>query len=233
MKKKIVISSAIASLFIMLFQITVFAVSLGTIDFIAIDSDNYVVEGLEVAVYKIGVFNNDKFELTENLKNCGINIENYSIDDIKEIEKYAKQNSAIMQTNITDSNGNFSLENIELGVYLLVQNNKQDEYSMQTMIIKIPEFTSKRGLEYSITAKPKISPKEIKGGLEENDYDEDFSWNDESKSPEKNGNKINNSEDTELPYTGVLNWPIPVFTILGIAIFCIAWLRYFSKKKIN
>ena len=43
------------------------------------------------------------------------------------------------------------------------------------------------------------------------------------------------ARDEQLPYTGVLNWPIPVLVIVGIIIFCIAWLKVYStsKKKVE
>ena len=34
-----------------------------------------------------------------------------------------------------------------------------------------------------------------------------------------------------LPYTGQLNWPIPVLVVLGLVLFSAGWLLRFGKKK--
>ena len=120
-----------------------------------------------------------------------------------------------MFTKITDSNGRFNLNNLELGTYLFIQENKEDEITMQTMLISVPELTTENGLKYDVTVKPKILNKEIVN---------------------KNENQRTEvAKDEQLPYTGVLNWPIPVLVVAGIAIFCVAWLKVYStsKKKVK
>ena len=131
-------------------------------------------------------------------------------------KEYAKANANPVSIKTTDSNGKFSLNNLDLGVYLFVQENKENEITMQTMLISIPELNKENGLKYNVTVKPKILNKEI---------------------VDKNENQKNSTlvQDDKLPYTGVLNWPIPVLVVVGIVIFCIAWLKVYgtSKKKVK
>ena len=81
---------------------------------------------------------------------------------------------------------------------------------MQTMLVTNPEPTENE-LLYDVTVKPKIvtvvKETPVQGIV----------------------------TDTTLPYTGVLNWPVPVLVIIGIVIFCIGWLKFYteSKKKVN
>ena len=100
---------------------------------------------------------------------------------------------------------------------MLVQNSRKEDYTMQTMFISVPEVTS-NGMSYEVTAKPKIATIDA-----HNDNNEDII--ELYKTPD-------NSEE-RLPSTGVLNWPIPVFGILGITLFCTSWIIFYSKKKIK
>ena len=82
---------------------------------------------------------------------------------------------------------------------------------MQTMLISVPELIDGKELTYEVTAKPKIVKKEI---------------------IDRNETQITRvARDEQLPYTGVLNWPIPVLVIAGIVIFCIDWLKVYSISK--
>lgn len=86
------------------------------------------------------------------------------------------------------------------------------------IFVKIMPFiksTTENGLKYDVTVKPKILNKEI---------------------VDKNENQRTEvAKDEQLPYTGVLNRPIPVLVVAGIAIFCVAWLKVYStsKKKVK
>lgn len=82
---------------------------------------------------------------------------------------------------------------------------------MQTMLISVPELIDGRKLKYEVTAKPKIVNKEM---------------------IDRNETQITKvARDEQLPYTGVLNWPIAVLVITGIVIFCMAWLKAYSTSK--
>ena len=220
MKKKIILSSLI---FIMLIAGLIETVSatddakLGTIQFVAINNtDSKAVENLEVSVYQVSKQDaQGNFEFASGFEDCTLDVDNLSESNLENLKDYAKTNAEPLFTKTTDANGKFTLTNLDLGTYLLVQENKTDEITMQTMLITVPELTVENGLKYEVTAKPKILNKEI---VDQN-----------------NSGKTELVKDEQLPYTGVLNWPIPVLVISGIAIFCVAWLKVYStsKKKVN
>ena len=81
---------------------------------------------------------------------------------------------------------------------------------MQTMLVTNPDPAENK-LNYDVIVKPKISV------------------------VVKDAPVSGMVTDTTLPYTGVLNWPVPVLVIIGIIVFCIGWLKFYtdSKKKIN
>ena len=213
MSKKI-LSIICVVILIVLLQINVYALETGNFYFNAINNTNSEpVSELKVAVYKIAEqLENGEFVFSAGFESCDLNINDLTESNIEAFKSYAIQNAELAFEKTTDSNGKFSLENVSLGVYLFVQNSKTEDYKMQTMLVTIPELTEEKGLEYSLTVKPKIVTieKEI----------------------------VSNPPivtDTTLPYTGVLNWPVPVLVILGIIVFCIGWLKFYtsSKKKVN
>lgn len=217
MKKKIILSSLIFIMLIASLIGTVSATELGTIQFVAIDNtDSKAVENLEVSVYQVSKQDaQGNFEFASGFEECTLDIDNLSESNLENLKTYAKTNAEPLFTKTTDSTGKFTLTNLDLGTYLLVQENMTDDITMQTMLISVPELTVENGLKYEVTAKPKILNKEI---VDQN-----------------NSSKTELVKDSQLPYTGVLNWPIPVLVIAGIAIFCVAWLKVYStsKKKVK
>lgn len=217
MKKKIILSSLIFIMLIASLIGTVSATDLGTIQFVAINNtDSNAVENLEVSVYQVSKQDaQGNFEFASGFEDCTLDVDNLSESNLENLKTYAKTNAEPLFTKTTDTNGKFTLTNLDLGTYLFVQENKTDDITMQTMLITVPELTVEDGLKYEVTAKPKILNKEI---VDKNE-----------------SSKTELVKDEQLPYTGVLNWPIPVLVIAGIAIFCIAWLKVYStsKKKVK
>lgn len=215
--KKIILSSLIFIMLMVSLIGTVCAASLGTIQFVAINNtDSNAVENLEISVYQVSKQDEQgNFSLSVGFENCTLNIDDFSESNLQNLKDYAKTNASPMFTKVTDLNGRFNLNNLELGTYLFIQENKENEITMQTMLISVPELTTENGLKYDVTVKPKILNKEI---------------------VDKNENQRTEvAKDEQLPYTGVLNWPIPVLVVVGIAIFCVAWLKVYStsKKKVK
>jgi hypothetical protein len=116
---------------------------------------------------------------------------------------------------MTDSNGKLTISELVEGEYLFVQADNKDKYTVQTMLVQVPEVDTDGNYNYTITATPKIS---------EIVYIE-------------NETTTNNflASGTTLPFTGIQDWQIPVLVIIAIVLFCIGWLKAFttSKKKVN
>ena len=223
MKKKIIMSSLIFIIVTLLFSITVNATETGTINFKAVNnSDSSVIADLEIAIYQVSYTENDNFNWGAGFEDCTIDISDLSEDNIAELKIYAEENAEILYTKTTDSSGEFTISNLALGTYLLVQANKTDEVTMQTALVTIPELTSESGLEYEITVKPKIVSISTLSS----------STSSSTVSASSSSSLVTAST---LPYTGVLDWPVPILVTVGLVLFCISWLKVFSnkKKKIN
>ena len=159
MKKKILSISLIFVMVMLLLAGSAHAENLGIINFNAINSSNgSPVENLEVSIYQVSIQDEDgNFLFNIGFESCGIDINDLSEENLENLKNYAKSNAEPLFTKTTNVNGKFVLENLELGVYLLVQNNNLDTVTMQTMLITVPELTVENGLKYEITAKPKIN----------------------------------------------------------------------------
>lgn len=189
----------------------------GEIQFVAINNTNSkTIENLEVSIYQVSKQDeHGNFVFATGFESCTLNVDDLTESNLDNLKTYAKTNAKPVSVKTTNSTGEFVLSDLELGTYLFIQENKIEEITMQTMLVSVPDFTSEDGLSYEITVKPKILNKEIV----ENNIE----------------NKTKVVKDEILPYTGVLNWPIPVLVVAGIAIFCIAWLKVYStsKKKVD
>ena len=207
MKRKVILSSFVFSiLFVFFVSSSVFAISTGTMNFKAVDSTGTKVDNLEVKIYKVANVDNPLIFVEDSFKD--FNPEDYSDVNIKKMQEYAKDNVEPILIKTTDVNGEFNLK-LETGKYLLVQNNKQEDCTMQTMYVSLPE-TMPNSINYNVTVKPKIVV--IKKIIDED---------------------ILKANDEVLPQTGILDWPIVVLAVSGIAIFSISWIVFYTKKKIR
>lgn len=218
--KKIILSSLIFVITMISFIGMVNATngsSVGEIQFVAMNNTNSkTIENLEVSIYQVSKQDeHGNFVFASGFEGCTLNINDLTESNLENLKNYAKTNTNPLTIKTTNSTGEFVLSDLELGTYLFVQENKTEDIIMQTMLVFVPESNSEDELNYEITAKPKILNKEI---VEHN---------------VASNTKI--VKDEQLPYTGVLNWPIPVLVVIGIAIFSIAWLKVYSipKKKVN
>lgn len=188
----------------------------GTVNFVAVESEtNENIPNLSIDIYQIGMKNEEgNFEYSAGFEGSNLNIDTFTEENINSIKEYAIKNAKAYDTKITDSNGEFTISDLQEGAYLFVQTSKTDEYTMQTMLVQVPEIDEQGNSNYTITAKPKIVTVP-----EESVVD--------TSTPSSNG--------STLPYTGVLNWPIPVLVVVALVLFCIGWIKLYtnSKKKVR
>jgi hypothetical protein len=187
----------------------------GVLNFIVQESTTKeAVSNLSFDVYQIGIKNEQGiFEYSVGFEKSDLNVDTFTEENINIIQEYAVTNANPIFSKTTDSNGKISISGLEEGEYLLVQANNKDKYSVQTILLQIPEVDIDGNCNYTITVKPKIS---------------------EIEYPET---EIANTQvsETRLPSTGILDWPIPVLLVIALVLFCIGWLKEFSttKKKVD
>lgn len=216
-KSKLVTIIAIFMLLVLNISVFAYATEEGKINFVAVESTTKEsISNLTVNIYKIGVKNeNEDFEYSEGFEGSNLDVNTFTESNINTIKEYALKNAKPVYSQTTDAKGTFTISNLQVGAYLLVQSSNTDKYTMQTMLVQIPEVNGNSEFNYNVTVKPKVvnNPVIPTPG---------------QPAPEK-------VTDNVLPYTGVLSWPIPVLVIVGIVIFSIGWLKVYtdSKKKVK
>lgn len=210
MKKLKIISNLIILLILIMLLVPNFCLSAENknVEFKAVSSNDLKpVSNLEVSIYQIGNitgigephFNND-------INVLNIDIFNLNQTNIEDLAKYAKEHYSYKYNQSTNNEGEFSISNIEDGVYVFVQNNQLDTVKMQSVVI----WTNANNAENTLIVKPKI----------------------EQISKQE---KIEEPDDEVLPQTGVLNLPIPILSVGGILVFALGWYFVYinSKKKLG
>lgn len=123
--------------------------------------------------------------------------------------KYAKDSKLDKTVKAIDDDGKVTFSDLEIGLYLLVQETAAPGYSkLAPFLVGIP-YVSEGKYQYDVTPL-------VKGELERQA---------ETQPP------TTKPPDSKLPQTGQLNWPVPALTVLGLLLFSAGWAMKFGKKK--
>lgn len=182
---------------------------------VSLSSDGNAVSGGNVTVYHIATLaHSDEgyvFSMTDSFKNSNILLDTItSRETAKEFFKYAVDNGIDGITESVDGNGNAAFDELELGLYLMAQNEAAEGFEeFEPFIITVP-MNSDGSYVYDVDASPKID-------IERDESDT------ESSAPE--------SAPPDIPQTGMLKWPVPVLAICGLLMFSFGWALCFRRKK--
>lgn len=153
---------------LMLYSTNIYALEGNTIDFNSKGSieitlnektDNEKIEGAEILLYKVADAKSENhnlmFEYIEGLKSC-----NASLNDLEtkskseEIEKCINENIKSLKQ-ITDINGIVKYNDLDLGLYLVKQNNIVEGFSkIDSFLVMIPKIANNKWI-YDIKSTPK------------------------------------------------------------------------------
>lgn len=153
---------------LMLYSTNIYALEGNTIDFNSKGSieitlnektDNEKIEGAEILLYKVADAKSENhnlmFEYIDELKSC-----NASLNDLEtkskseEIEKCINENIKSLKQ-ITDINGTVKYNDLDLGLYLVKQNNIVEGFSkIDSFLVMIPKITDNKWI-YDIKSTPK------------------------------------------------------------------------------
>ncbi|MGN0202997.1 MAG: hypothetical protein ACI4BB_00540 [Coprococcus sp.] len=183
----------------------------GTIT-LTLQYDGEPVVGGTLIIYRVG-------EIYEENGNYGfVPVDDFlgfegTLDDVQsatlaqELVYYAVEHS-VKGTEIINMNGEVVFDNLEPGLYLVVQGEAAPGYSpISPFLVSVPLWEDDI-YNYIVNATPKIE-------LE--------------KETEPDIPSI--PSEPKLPQTGQLNWPVPVLAAAGMALFIIGWgLRYGRRQ---
>lgn len=153
---------------LMLYSTNIYALEGNTIDFNSKGSieitlnektDNEKIEGAEILLYKVADVKSENhnlmFEYIDELKSC-----NASLNDLEtkskseDIEKCINENINSLKQ-ITDVNGTVKYNDLDLGLYLVKQNNIVKGYSkIDSFLVMIPKIVNNKWI-YDIKSTPK------------------------------------------------------------------------------
>lgn len=130
----------------------------------------------------------------------------------KNLAGYAEEHQLEGMTKKVGSDGSVIFENLQPGLYLIVQTEAAGGYSKaDPFLVSVPMMENGVYI-YDVDASPKV---------------------DIEKEPEPESSETEPSVPAEpgLPQTGQLNWPIPVLVVSGLCLFAIGWILRFGKRK--
>lgn len=187
---------------------------------ITIKTGNTAVAGGTLTLYRVGEIQerdgNDCFSPVEAFSGFDQPLEEVQSPELaKELAEYARAHRLTGVTKEIGQDGKIAFSDLELGLYLLVQEKAADGYSKITPFLVSVPLWEDGAYVYGVDASPKVEVK---------------------KEPEPPESPKPPKPDTpgRLPQTGQLNWPVPVLVLAGLTLFSLGWgLRFGTGKKRN
>jgi len=176
------------------------------------------VGGGTLTLYQVGEVREDDgnytFQPTGDFASCGESFEDVTSPALADsLSKYAKENKLPGVTKNIDENGTVTFTDLEVGLYLFVQNKAANGYNKaDPFLVSLPYMQDNGQYGYHVDAS-------LKAELE--------------KEPEPTTPQPTKPTDPTLPQTGQLNWPIPVLAVLGLLLFTAGWVMRYGKRKAN
>lgn len=115
---------------------------------------NANIEIIKIADAKVDSNGNLYYEYVSSLNNCNVNIKDVTKIDVNELTTCINDNTDKI-SNLTDSNGIVLFNNLDLGLYLVRQTNKLNNYtSIDSYLVTIPTIED-NNWGYDIHSVPK------------------------------------------------------------------------------
>ena len=173
-----------------------------------------MVGGGTLMLYRVGaVQENDgnySFVPTGEFADWGQDFGDIQSPDLaQELKAFAMSKNLIGAQKEIDREGNVLFDDLELGLYLLVQYQAAPGYSEASpFLVSVPRLESGE-YQYDVNASPKV----------------------ELTPAPTEPTPPPTEPDPSLPQTGQLNWPVPVLATAGLLLFAAGWGLYHSQKK--
>ena len=125
--------------------------------------DEVILSDAEFSLYPIQYLKNDEFVWTDDFKNSDVSLEKSDAEDrekqANQLFEYARKNNISATIQTTDTSGKTLFNQLNAGIYLLVQNdiisNGMDQFTSAPFLVSIPSEIDGK-MEYDITVEPKV-----------------------------------------------------------------------------
>lgn len=187
------------------------------------------------AIYRVAdISRYGRFTLLAQYEKSGASVNQLEQEDALDWRTQAQTLAAWIQTNnisedarkSTDKQGKAVFSQLKTGLYLVISSNANQngtEYCSAPFLISVPEQASDgTAWTYAVTANPKSEPSG-------NHTDQPTNKPDSSDRHPSGSDTA--SVKKNLPYTGILQWPIPVLAGTGLVLMILGWR--IKKNKNN
>lgn len=181
------------------------------------------VAGGSLTLYRVGDIKEDdgnySFTLTEDFTASQADLTDITSANLaKQFAQYAKDQKISGEAVKINDNGEVSFSDLDLGLYLLTQNEAASGYAAADPFLVTVPMNENGTYIYAVDASPKV----------------ELSKAPETPTTPTGGSGTTSTSTTvitKLPQTGQLNWPIPVLAVVGLGLFSIGWVLCFGKEK--
>lgn len=172
------------------------------------------VSGGSVILYRVADITEDDgdhaFTLTDDYLSSGVSLEKLNdASTAQSLAEFAQKNQKQGITADVDVYGVVQFTGLQLGLYLVVQQEAAPGYYPITPFLMSLPLYENGAYTYDVDASPKV---EIE------------------RAPEPTVPETK-PDDPKLPQTGQLNWPVPVLAVSGLTLFILGWALCFGKKE--
>lgn len=178
---------------------------------------------------------NYSFRYTGDYKNCSVYLSNLGHSSTAwSLAEYTRENH-ISGTKIwIDDSGKAYFPDLELGLYLLVQEDAADGYNIVNPFLVTVPGRENGSYVYDVDASPKMALEPMDPPPEETDPPppEETDPPPEETDPPPEETDPPPPDIPELPQTGLTKWPIPVLAVMGLLLVVLGWyLCIVGRKK--
>lgn len=125
--------------------------------------DEVVLSDAEFSLYPIQYLKNDEFVWNDDFKKSDVSLEKSDAEDREkqaiQLFEYARKNNISATIQTTDESGKTKFNQLNAGIYLLVQNdiisNGMDQFTSAPFLVSIPSEIDGK-MEYDVTVEPKV-----------------------------------------------------------------------------
>ncbi len=195
------------------FTINTDAAESGTIT-VNLTYKNKPVVGGSILLYRVA---DKEHNLVKEFVSSGISLEDLESENtVKDLVSYVEHNAIVGEQYTTDDKGNIKTEGLDLGVYLIVEDQMPEMYTgFKPFLVTIP-ITIKGKKVYDVDATPKVDVKK--------DNKEPTTTTASRRPPSPKHNE-------RLPQTGQLWWPVPILAFAGLVFFGYGWKRKRDEER--
>lgn len=169
------------------------------------------VPGGTMTLYHVGVCAEDHYEYTAELAGCGVSLDDLSAArTAQDIADYVVAMGIEGVTKEIDDQGVICFDDLEFGLYLMVQETAAEGYSVVSPFLVT--------VDGDVDASPKLSVEPVGTQPPET-----------TAPPETTETTEPEPTEPKLPQTGQLNWPVPLLAVGGLVIFVLGW--YLRRKE--